>query len=68
MTKMSSLFPIAVVLGATVSTSNGAWAGSVTNAELAGKKICWSDGYAAYDKNGRRRAADLLAIRCASAI
>jgi hypothetical protein len=53
---------------AVVAYSAAAFAEPVTKADLAGKKICWSDGYAAYDKNGRRRAADLLAIRCASAI
>jgi hypothetical protein len=52
MTKKSSIFPAAVVLGAMAGAPIAAWAGSITNADLTGKKICWSDGWATYGKNG----------------
>ena len=42
----------AVLLSAVLAYSAAALAGSVTNADLAGKKICWSDGSATYGKDG----------------
>ena len=43
----------AIVLGAVVAYSAAAFAGSVTKADLAGKKICWSGGAnITYGKDG----------------
>ena len=52
MAKLSSVSWAAVMLGAAISAPIVAWAGPVTKADLAGKKICWSDGNASYGKNG----------------
>ena len=52
MRESSTLRLGAILSGAVVACSAAAFAGSVTNADLAGKKICWSDGYATYGKNG----------------
>ena len=43
---------LAVVSGAIVALSTQALAKSVTNADFAGKNICWSDGTASYGKDG----------------
>jgi hypothetical protein len=52
MAKMSSIFPV-VVLGAMTSAPIAALADPVTEADLAGKKVCWSDGgRPTYGKNG----------------
>jgi hypothetical protein len=40
------------------STPIAALAGSVTKADLAGKKICWSDGWATYGKMARSTRRD----------
>jgi hypothetical protein len=52
MTKVSSIFPAAAVFGVMTNAPIAALADPVTKADLAGKKICWSDGYATYGKNG----------------
>jgi hypothetical protein len=59
MAKISTIFPAAIILGATAGAPIAAWADPVTRADLAGKKICWSDGgtptygkNGAYDENG----------------
>ena len=53
MARMSSIFSAAIILGAMTSVSNAAGAGPVTNADLAGKKICWSRGAnITYGKDG----------------
>ena len=49
---LSALRKGAVLLGAVVACSAVAFAEPVTKAELGGKKICWSDGWATYGKNG----------------
>jgi hypothetical protein len=53
MARMSSVFPAAVMLGAMTGAPTAALADPVTNADLAGKKICWSDGgKPTYGQNG----------------
>ena len=53
MAKMSSVFSAAVMLGAAVNAPIAAWADPITKADLAGKKVCWSDrGTPTYGKNG----------------
>jgi hypothetical protein len=42
----------AATFAAALTCSAGALAAPVTKADLAGKKICWSDGDATYGKNG----------------
>jgi len=47
------LFTLAVLCAATLGVSMAALAAPVTNADLQGKKICWSDGGTpTYGKNG----------------
>jgi len=43
----------ALACAAALGLSTAAWAAAVTNADLEGKKICWSDGgRPTYGKNG----------------
>ena len=49
---MSSRFPAAAMLATLANWPIAACADPVTRADLAGKKICWSDETATYGKNG----------------